>query len=72
MIKINKRDKLNNINDIFVFGKQCQKVYYKYTHSFRNDSNIVHWLYVMKTKPMSHVQIVKDYNDEVTGGEKMF
>jgi len=26
----------------------------------------------MKIKPISHVQIVKDDKDEVTGGEEMF
>ena len=29
LVKINKRDTLGNINDVFVFAKQCQEV-----HSF--------------------------------------
>ena len=44
-------------------------MYYIYTLSFRNDCNRVDWLFVMKTKLSSHVQVVKDDNDEVTKRE---
>jgi len=44
-------------------------MYYTYTLSFRNDCNRVDWLFVMKTKLSSHVQVVKDDNDEVTKRE---
>jgi hypothetical protein len=31
MVEIHKRDRFLNINNIFVFPKQCQQVFYKYT-----------------------------------------
>ena len=33
LVKINKNDKLQNINDVFVFFKQYQQMYYTYTIS---------------------------------------
>jgi hypothetical protein len=37
LVEINSKVRLHNINDVFVFAKQCQQVYYTYTHSFRKD-----------------------------------
>jgi hypothetical protein len=31
LVQINKRCRLSNINDVFVFSKQYQQVYYTYT-----------------------------------------
>ena len=66
MREVNKRDRLSNIRDVFVFVKQRKQMYYTYTPSFRKDRNRVDWLFLMKTKPNSHVQVVKDGNDELT------
>ena len=51
LVKINSKPRLRNINDVFVFAKQCQQVYYTYTPSFRKDRSRVDWLSVLKTKP---------------------
>ena len=69
---VNKKDRLSNINDVFVFSKQCKQVYYTYIPSFRKDHNRVYWLSVVKTKPRSCVQVVKYGNDEVTTREYAF
>ena len=37
LVEINSKARLRNVNDVFVFTKQCQKVYYTYTSSFRKD-----------------------------------
>jgi len=37
LVEINLKARLRNVNDVFVFAKQCQQVYYTYTHSFRKD-----------------------------------
>jgi hypothetical protein len=37
LVEINTKARLLNIDDVFVFAKQCQKIYYTYTSSFRND-----------------------------------
>jgi len=37
LVEINSKARLRNINDVFVFAKQCQQVYYTYTPSFRKD-----------------------------------
>ena len=46
LVEINSKARLRNINDVFVFAKQCQQVYYIYTPSFRNDRSRVDWLSV--------------------------
>ena len=51
LVEINSKARLRNINDVFVFAKQCQQVYYTYTPSFRKDRSRVDWLSVLKTKP---------------------
>jgi len=53
LIEINSKARLRNINDVFVFAKQCQQVYYTYTPSFRKDRSRVDWLsrlFRMRTK----------------------
>jgi hypothetical protein len=37
LVEINSKARHRNVNDIFVFAKQCQQVYYTYTPSFRKD-----------------------------------
>jgi hypothetical protein len=37
LVEINSKARLLNVNDVFVFAKQCQQVYYIYTPSFRKD-----------------------------------
>jgi hypothetical protein len=44
LVEINSKARLCNINDVFVFTKQCQEVYYIYTPSFRKDRSRVDWL----------------------------
>jgi len=51
LVEINSKSRLRNINNVFVFAKQCQQVYYTYTPSFRNDRSKVDWLFILKTKP---------------------
>jgi hypothetical protein len=70
--KLIKKYRLDNINNVFVFTKQYQQVYYTYTHSFTNYSNRVYWLFVVKTKPKSHFKVVKDGNDKVTMRDDVF
>jgi hypothetical protein len=41
LVEINTKARLYNINDVFVFSKQCQQIYYTYTHSFRKDRSRV-------------------------------
>jgi len=49
LVKINVKGKLHNVDNIFVFSKQCQ-VYYTYTPFFRKTRSRVNWLSIMKTK----------------------
>jgi hypothetical protein len=58
LVEINSKARLRNINDVFVFAKQCQQVYYTYTPSFRKDRSRVDWLSVLKTKPRGRVEVV--------------
>jgi hypothetical protein len=50
LVKNNSKTRLHNVNDFFVFVKQCQQVYYTYTSSFRKDCSRVDWLFILKTK----------------------
>jgi hypothetical protein len=34
LLEVNKNDRLRNINNIVIFVKQCQKIYYIYTFFF--------------------------------------
>ena len=61
--KLTTKVRLYNINNVFVFIKQCQEVYYTYTPSFRKDNLRVDWLSILKTKPKSRIKVVQDEND---------
>ena len=37
LVEINSKARLHNVNDVFIFAKQYQQVYYTYTPSFRKD-----------------------------------
>jgi len=41
LVVINSKARHRNVNDVFVFAKQCQQVYYTYTPSFRKDRSRV-------------------------------
>jgi len=66
LVEINSKARLRNVNDVFVFAKQCQQVYYTYTPSFRKDRSRVDWLSVLKTKPRGRVELVKDENEDIS------
>jgi hypothetical protein len=72
LVKINSKARLRNINDVFVFTKQCQQVYYTCTPSFRKDRSRVDWLSVLKTKPRGRVEVVQDENDDSNVGDDVF
>jgi hypothetical protein len=72
LVKINSKARLHNVNDVFVFAKQCQHVYYTYTRSFRKDRSRVDWLSVLKTKPRGLVEVVQDENDDSNMGDDVF
>jgi hypothetical protein len=69
LVKINSKARLHNVNDVFVFAKQCQQVYYTYTRSFRKDRSRVDWLSVLKTKPRGRVEVVQDENNDSNMGD---
>jgi hypothetical protein len=71
-LEINSKATLRNINDVFVFAKQCQQVYYTYTPSFRKDQSRVDWLSVLKTKPWSRVEVVQDENKDTSVRDEVF
>jgi hypothetical protein len=72
LVEINSKARLRNINDVFVFAKQCQQVYYIYTPSFRKDRSRVDWLSVLKTKPWGRVEIVQDENEDTSVRDEVF
>ena len=72
LIEINSKAKLCNVNDVFIFTKQCQQVYYTYTFFFRNDRSRVDWLSVLKNKPRGRVEVVQDENDDSTMRDDVF
>jgi len=72
LVEINSKARLHNVDDVFVFTKQCKQVYYIYTPSFRNDRSRVGWLSVLKTKPRGRVEVVQDGNDESNIGDDVF
>jgi len=57
-VEINSKARPCNVNDVFVFAKQCQQIYYTYTSIFRKDRSRVDWLSVLKMKPRGHVEVV--------------
>jgi hypothetical protein len=72
LVKINTKTKLCIVDDIYVFTKQCQQVYYTYTSSFKNDRSWVDWLSIVKTKLKGHVQVVQEDNDELNAIDDVF
>jgi hypothetical protein len=58
LVKINSKARLRNVNNVFIFAKQYQQIYYTYTPSFRKDRSRVDQLSVLKTKLMGHVEVV--------------
>jgi hypothetical protein len=72
LIEINSKAKLCNGDDVFVFIKQCQQVYYTYNLSFRKDRSRADWLSIVKIKPRGHVKVVQDDNDELNVGDDIF
>jgi hypothetical protein len=72
LVEINSKARLRNINDVFIFAKQCQQVYYTYTPSFRKDQSRVDWLSVLKTKPKGRVEDVQDENEDSSVIDEVF
>ena len=72
LVKINLKARPRNVNDVFIFIKQCQQVYYIYTHSFRKDCLKVDWLSIVNTKPRGCVEVVQYKNDKLTMGDDVF
>jgi len=72
LVEINSKARLCNINDVFIFAKQCQQVYYRYAPSFINDRSRVHWLSVLKMKPRDRVEIVQDENEDTSVQDEVF
>jgi hypothetical protein len=72
LIEINTKARLCNVNDVFVFTKECQQVYYTYIPSFIKDRSRVDWLSVVKTKPTGRVEVIQDDNNELTLGDYVF
>ncbi|KAL9400900.1 hypothetical protein Peur_004749 [Populus x canadensis] len=70
LVEINSKARHRNVNDVFVFAKQCQQVYYTYTPSFRRDRSRVDWLSVLKTKPSGRVEVVQDENKDTSDENK--
>jgi len=72
LVEINSKARHLNVNDVFVFAKQCQQVYYTYTPSFRKDRSRVDWLSVLKTKPRGRVEVVQDENEDTSVIDEVF
>jgi len=72
LVEINSKTRHRNVNDVFVFAKQCQQVYYTYTPSFRRDRSSVDWLSFLKTKPRGRVEVVQDENEDTSVIDEVF
>jgi hypothetical protein len=72
LVEINSKARHRNINDVFVFTKQCQQVYYTYTPFFRKDQSRVDWLSVLKTKLKGRVDVVQDENEDTSVIDEVF
>jgi len=66
LVEINSKARLRNINDVFVFTKQCQQVYYTYTPYFRKNRLRVDWLSISKTTPKGRVKVVQNKNEDTS------
>jgi hypothetical protein len=64
LVEINSKTRLRNVNDVFVFAKQYQQVYYTYTPFFRKDYSRVDWLFILKVKPNDHVEVIQNKNNK--------
>jgi hypothetical protein len=72
LVEINSKARHRNVNDVFVFAKQCQQVYYTYTPSFRKDRSRVDWLSILKTKPKGRFKVVQDENEDTSVIDEVF
>jgi hypothetical protein len=72
LVKINSKTRHRNVNDVFVFAKQCQQVSYTYIPSFRKDRSRVDWLSVLKIKPKGRVEVVQDENEDTSVIKEVF
>jgi len=72
LVEINSKARLRNVNDVFIFVKQCQQVYYTYTLSFRKDWSRIDWLSILKTKPRGFVEVVQDENEDTSVIHEVF
>jgi hypothetical protein len=72
LVEINSKARLCNVNDVFVFAKQCQQVYYTYISSFIKDRSRVDWLSILKTKPRGRVDVVQDENEDTSVRDEVF
>jgi hypothetical protein len=72
LVEINSKARHRNVNDVFVFAKQCQQVYYTYTPFFRKNRSRVDWLSVLKTKPKGRVEVVQDENEDTSVINEVF
>jgi len=72
LVEINSKARLRNVNNVFVFTKQCQQVYYTYIPSFRKDRSRVDWVSVLKMKPRGRVELVQDENKDTSVRDEVF
>ena len=72
LVKINSKARLRNVNNVFVFTKQCQQVYYIYTLFFRKDRSRVDWMSILRTKPRGRVELVQDENEDTSVRDEVF
>jgi hypothetical protein len=72
LVEINSKARLCNVNNVFVFAKQCQQVYYTYTPSFRKDRSRIDWLSILKTKLWGRVEVVQDENEDTSVRDDVF
>jgi len=72
LVEINSKARHRNVNDVFVFAKQCQQIYYTYTPSFRKDQSRGDWLSVLKTKPRGRLEVVQDENEDTSVIDEVF
>jgi hypothetical protein len=72
LVEINSKARHRNVNDVFVFAKQCQQAYYTYTPTFRRDRSRVDRLSILKTKPRGRVEVVQDENEDTSVIDEVF
>ena len=72
LVKINSKARHRNVNNVFLFAKQCQQVYYTYTSFFGKDWSRVDCLSLLKTKPRGCVEVVQDENEDTSVIDEVF